>query len=76
MQGKTTQELLLNTLGGMGNKALYLNGVYHSDADDSGLFRIELTKPGQQEIVVIDSQGTSARVLFSFELEPAEVNVH
>ncbi|TNC92471.1 MAG: penicillin-binding protein 1C [Thalassolituus sp.] len=73
---KKTQELLLNTLGGMGDKTLYLNGVYHSDADDSGLFRIELTEPGQQEIVVIDSQGTLARVLFSFELKPVQASAH
>ena len=60
----------------MGDKTLYLNGVYHSDADDSGLFRIELTEPGQQEIVVIDSQGTLARVLFSFELKPVQASAH
>ena len=73
---KKTQELLLNTLGGMGNKALYLNGVYYSDADDSGLFRVKLTEPGEQEVLVIDSQGTLARVLFSFELRPVQANAH
>lgn len=73
---KKTQELLLNTLGGMGNKALYLNGVYYSDADDSGLFRVKLTEPGEQEVVVIDSQGTLARVLFSFELKPVQASAH
>nr|WP_297532293.1 hypothetical protein [Thalassolituus sp.] len=60
----------------MGNKALYLNGVYYSDADDSGLFRVKLTEPGEQEVVVIDSQGRLARVLFSFELKPVQANAH
>jgi len=71
-----TQELALNTLGGFGRKAMYLNGTYHSEADSSGLFRIELTKPGPQEIVVVDSQGTLARVRFSFELRPDQINGH
>lgn len=57
----------------MGNKALYLNGVYHSDDDDSGLFKVKLTEPGEQEVVVIDSQGTLTRVLFSFELKPVKL---
>ena len=71
-----TQALALNTLGGFGRKALYLNGTYHSEADSSGLFRIELSRPGPQEIVVVDSQGTLARVRFNFELRPDQINGH
>ena len=65
---QTTQELLLNTLGGFGEKSLYLNGVYQSDSDEKGLFRVVLNQPGPQEIVIADAQGALARVTFEFQL--------
>jgi penicillin-binding protein 1C len=67
---KKTQELLLNTLGGFGKKALYVNGAYHSEADNSGLFRVEIARTGAQEIVIVDEQGALAKVNFEFRLRP------
>ena len=67
---KPTQELLVNTLGGFGEKSLYLNGVYQAGSDEKGLFRVTLTQPGPQEIVIVDAQGALTRVTFEYRLRP------